>query len=108
MLVSRYAIGATGGHCDQTGFPPNRLGPEWGPDKGKASGPAEVRQAVRLQVKYGADVIKMCVSGVVLSLGDDVQVPHMKDEEIDAAVDVAARLEMEAGAHEHGALAARR
>jgi imidazolonepropionase-like amidohydrolase len=69
MLVSRYPIGATGGHCDQTGFPPNTFGPEWGPEKGKASGAAQIRQAVRLQVKYGADVIKMCVSGGVLSLG---------------------------------------
>ncbi|HKA36360.1 MAG TPA: amidohydrolase family protein [Thermoanaerobaculia bacterium] len=107
LLVSRYAIGATGGHCDQTGFPPNRLGPEWGPDKGKASGPAEARQAVRLQVKYGADVIKMCVSGGVLSLGDDVSVPQMTDEEIAAAVDEAHRLGKKAAAHAHGDLAAR-
>ena len=107
MLVSRYPLGATGGHCDQTGFPPNTFGPEWGPEKGKLSGPAEARQAVRLQVKYGADVIKMCVSGGVLSLGDDVAVPQMTDEEISAAVDEAHRLGRKTAAHAHGDLAAR-
>ena len=107
MLVSRYPIGATGGHCDRTGFPPNTFGPEWGPEKGKASGAAEARQAVRLQVKYGADVIKMCVSGGVLSLGDEVSVPQMTDEEIAAAVDEAHRLGKKTAAHAHGDLAAR-
>lgn len=107
MLVSRYPIGATGGHCDETGFPPNTFGPEWGPEKGKASGAAEARQAVRLQVKYGADVIKMCVSGGVLSLGDEVSVPQMTDEEIAAAVDEAHRLGKKTAAHAHGDLAAR-
>jgi imidazolonepropionase-like amidohydrolase len=107
MLVSRYPIGATGGHCDQTGFPPNTFGPDWGPEKGKASGAAEARQAVRLQVKYGADVIKLCVSGGVLSLGDEVSVPQMTDEEIAAAVDEAHRLGKKTAAHAHGDLAAR-
>src|SRR5262249_23750800 len=79
MLVSRYPLGAIGGHCDQTGFPPNTFGPEWGPEKGKLSGAGQARQAVRFQVKYGADVIKMCVSGGVLSLGDEVSVPQMTD-----------------------------
>jgi imidazolonepropionase-like amidohydrolase len=107
MLVSRYPIGATGGHCDQTGFPPNTFGPDFGPEKGKASGADQVRQAVRLQVKYGADVIKMCVSGGVLSLGDEVSVPQMTDEEIAAAVDEAHRLGKKTAAHAHGDLAAR-
>ena len=107
MLVSRYPIGATGGHCDRTGFPPNTFGPEWGPEKGKAAGASETRQAVRLQVKYGADVIKMCVSGGVLSLGDEVSVPQMTDEEIAAAVDEAHRLNRKTAAHAHGDLAAR-
>jgi imidazolonepropionase-like amidohydrolase len=107
LVVSRYPLGATGGHCDQTGFPPNKLGPEWGPERGKLAGPAEARQAVRLQVKYGADVIKMCVSGGVLSLGDEVSVPQMTDEEIAAAVDEAHRLGKKTAAHAHGDLAAR-
>jgi imidazolonepropionase-like amidohydrolase len=107
MLVSRYPLGAIGGHCDRTGFPPNTFGPESGPDKGKVAGADQARQAVRLQVKYGADVIKMCVSGGVLSLGDDVGVPQMTDEEIAAAVDEAHRLGKKTAAHAHGDLAAR-
>ncbi|HYR46405.1 MAG TPA: amidohydrolase family protein [Thermoanaerobaculia bacterium] len=107
MLVSRYALGAIGGHCDRTGFPPDTFGPEYGPEKGKLAGAAEARQAVRFQVKYGADVIKMCVSGGVLSLGDDVAAPQMTDEEIAAAVDEAHRLGRKTAAHAHGDLAAR-
>jgi len=107
MLVSRYPLGATGGHCDRTGFPENTFGPEFGPERGKLAGADQARQAVRLQVKYGADVIKMCVSGGVLSLGDDVSASQMTDEEIAAAVDEAHRLKRKTAAHAHGDLAAR-
>jgi len=107
MVVSRYALGATGGHCDRTGFPEGTFGPDAGPEKGKLSGPDQARQAVRLQIKYGADVIKMCVSGGVLSLADDVAAPQMTDEEIAAAVDEAHRLKRKTAAHAHGDLAAR-
>ena len=107
MLVSRYALGSIGGHCDRTGFPEGRFGPEFGPEKGKVAGSDQARQAVRLQVKYGADVIKMCVSGGVLSLGDEVAAPQMTDEEIAAAVDEAHRLNRRTAAHAHGDAAAR-
>jgi imidazolonepropionase-like amidohydrolase len=107
MLVSRYALGATGGHCDNTGFPVDTFGPEPGPEKGILHGPDEGRQAVRLQIKYGADVIKMCASGGVLSLGDDVSAPQMTDEELAAVIDEAHRLRRKTAAHSHGDLAAR-
>jgi len=107
MLVSRYALGATGGHCDQTGFPPGTFGPETGLEQGVFHGPDEGRQAVRLQVKYGADVIKMCASGGVLSLGDDVSAPQMTDEELAAVIDESHRLKRKTAAHAHGDLAAR-
>ncbi len=107
MLVARYALGATGGHCDQTGFPPNTFGPEPGVEKGILHGANEGRQAVRLDVKYGADVIKMCASGGVLSLGDDVSAPQLTDEELTAIIDEAHRLKRKTAAHSHGDLAAR-
>jgi len=107
MLVARYALGATGGHCDNTGFPPNTFGPEPGVEKGILHGADEGRQAVRLDVKYGADVIKMCASGGVLSLGDDVAAPQLTDEELTAIVDEAHRLKRKTAAHSHGDLAAR-
>ncbi len=107
MLVARYALGATGGHCDNTGFPPKTFGPEPGLEKGILHGPDEGRQAVRLDVKYGSDVIKMCASGGVLSLGDDVSAPQLTDEELGAIVDEAHRLKRRTAAHAHGDLAAR-
>lgn len=107
ILAARDAIGATGGHCDQTGFPEGTFGADWGPEKGIIHGAAEARQAVRLDVKYGADVIKTCASGGVLSLGDDVSAPQLSDEELAALVDEAHRLGKKAAAHAHGDLAAR-
>ncbi len=107
MLVARYALGATGGHCDNTGFPPQTFGPEPGVEKGILHGPDEGRQAVRLDVKYGSDVIKMCASGGVLSLGDDVSAPQLTDAELAAIVDEAHRLKRKTAAHAHGDLAAR-
>jgi imidazolonepropionase-like amidohydrolase len=107
MLVARYALGATGGHCDSTGFPPNTFGPEPGVEKGILHGANEGRQAVRLDVKYGADVIKMCASGGVLSLGDDVAASQLTDEELTAIIDEAHRLKRKTAAHSHGDLAAR-
>jgi imidazolonepropionase-like amidohydrolase len=107
MLVSRYALGATGGHCDQTGFPPGTFGAEPGVERGIVHGADEGRQAVRLNVKYGADVIKMCASGGVLSLADDVATPQLTDEELTAIIDEAHRLKRKTAAHSHGDLAAR-
>ena len=107
MLVARYALGATGGHCDNTGFPPGTFGTEPGVERGIVHGADEGRQAVRLDVKYGADVIKMCASGGVLSLGDAVATPQLTDEELTAIIDEAHRLKRKTAAHAHGDLAAR-
>jgi imidazolonepropionase-like amidohydrolase len=107
MLVARDAVGATGGHCDRNGFPAGTFGGEPGPEKGIIHGAAEARQAVRLNVKYGADVIKTCASGGVLSLNDDVSSQQLTDEELTALVNEAHRLGKKTAAHSHGDLAAR-
>jgi imidazolonepropionase-like amidohydrolase len=73
MLVCVHALGATGRHCD--GSDGNRaglFGHEAGPLKGVINGPEQARYAVRLDHKYGADIIKVCATGGVLSLTDDV------------------------------------
>ena len=103
MLVAVHALGARGGHCDNTGFPYQRMGPEPGIANGIASGPDQFRDAVRFQVKYGADVIKVCATGGVLSLGDDVGASQITQAEMDAIVDEAHRLGRRTAAHAHGA-----
>ncbi|MBI3661748.1 MAG: amidohydrolase family protein [Acidobacteria bacterium] len=107
MLVTVHAIGATGGHCDEGGFRQG-LFKETGPEDGVANGPDQVRAAVRLAHKYGADVIKTCASGGVLSLTDAVDTPQLTQAELDALVDEAHALRLKAAAHSHGAEAAKR
>jgi imidazolonepropionase-like amidohydrolase len=107
MLVSRHPLGATGGHCDQTGFPPSTFGPEGALDEGILHGADQGREAVRRQVKFGADVIKICASGGVLSLGDAVDAPQLTDAELTAIIDEAHRLGKKTAAHAHGDSAAR-
>jgi imidazolonepropionase-like amidohydrolase len=107
MLVAGYALGARGGHCDNTGFPYNFFGREPGLAEGIASGADGFRDAVRFQLKYGADVIKVCATGGVLSLGDAVDTPQLTQAEMDALVDEAHRLGKRTAAHAHGAAGAK-
>ncbi len=109
MLVSVHALGSSGGHCDpQGGFRAGIFGHEAGPDNGVINGAEEARKAVRMNVKYGADVIKMCATGGVLSLGDEVDTPQLTQEELNAIVDEAHALRKKAAAHAHGATGAKR
>jgi imidazolonepropionase-like amidohydrolase len=108
MLVSVHAIGTTGGHCDETGYRSGVFGHETGPEQGVANGPDQMRYAVRLAHKYGADIIKTCASGGVLSLADDVDTPQLTQEELDALIDEAHALKRKVAAHCHGAEAAKR
>ncbi len=101
MQVAGYSIGITGGHCDENGYRPGLF--DGSPKTGIADGPEQVRQAVRYQVKYGADVIKTCATGGVLSAGDAVGVPQYTYEELKAMVDEATKLERHVAAHAHGA-----
>jgi imidazolonepropionase-like amidohydrolase len=107
MLVAGYALGARGGHCDNTGFPYNFFGHETGIAEGIASGPDQFRDAVRIQLKYGADLIKVCATGGVLSLSDSVDAPQLTQAEMDALVDEAHRLGKRTAAHAHGAAGAK-
>ncbi len=98
LQVSGPALGATGGHCDS-----NLLPPGYGAtSEGAADGPWALRQKVRLNNKYGADVIKICVTGGVLSKGTDPGARQLTMEEIVAIVDEAHSLGMPVAAHAHG------
>src|SRR5262249_40980656 len=108
MLVAVHAIGATGGHCDETGFREGALGNETGPADGVVNGPDEARRAVRLAHKYGATVVKTCATGGVLSGADGVDTPQLTQAELDALVDEAHALRLKTAAHAHGAEGAKR
>src|SRR5215470_4324040 len=108
MLVAVHAIGATGGHCDETGFREGAIGKETGPEDGVVNGADEARRAVRLAHKYGATVIKTCATGGVLSLADAVDTPQLTQAELDALVDEAHALRLKTAAHAHGAEGAKR
>ena len=108
MLVTVHAIGATGGHCDRGGFRAGLFGRETDPLDGVINGPEEARRAVRLDHKYGATMIKVCATGGVLSLTDDVDTPQLTQEELNAIVDEAHALRLKTAAHAHGAEGAKR
>ena len=108
MLVSVHALGATGGHCDSgEGFHYGFV-KETGIEQGVINSPDEARRAVRFNHKYGADVIKVCATGGVLSLTDDVDTPQLTQAELDALVDEAHALRRKTAAHAHGATGAKR
>jgi imidazolonepropionase-like amidohydrolase len=100
MENAGHAIGITGGHCDENGFRPGLL--KYGPEDGVADGVDQVRAAVRYQVKSGADVVKMCATGGVLSEGDAVGATQYTYEEMKALVDEATKLGRKVAAHAHG------
>jgi imidazolonepropionase-like amidohydrolase len=99
MLVSGPALSITGGHCDN-----NLLPFEYhATNDGVADGVAAVQHKVRENIKYGADVIKVCATGGVLSKGDDPQASQFTLEEMKAIVADAHRLGRKVAAHAHGA-----
>lgn len=106
MLVSGYAIGSTGGHCDSSPIPPDRVKPN-GILEGVCNGPEQCREATRQQMKYGADVIKICASGGVLSESDPVDVPQLTPAELSAIVSEAHAWRRKVAAHCHGDFAAK-
>ena len=100
MENAGHAFGITGGHCDENGWTPGLKDNDY--RSGVADGVDEVRKAVRYQVKYGADVIKICATGGVLSEGDAVGATQYTLEEMKAVVDEAKKLDRKVAAHAHG------
>jgi imidazolonepropionase-like amidohydrolase len=98
MLVSGPALGITGGHCDDNLLPAefHRI------SEGVADGPWAARAKVREVIKYGADVIKICASGGVLSKGDQPGTPQYTLEEMQGIAEEAHKLGRKVAAHAHG------
>ena len=99
IVPATYAIGATGGHCDSTEFPPSIT------EKTPAvvNGPEAIRAEVRTLRKYGAEVIKFCGTGGVFSKTDSVGGQQFDLAEMKALVDAAHMLDMKVAVHAHGA-----
>lgn len=98
VLASGPALGITGGHCDETLLPYDfHVKAE-----GVADGVAAVQQKTREVIKYGADLIKICATGGVLSKGDDPRASQYTLEEMQAIVADAHRLGRKVAAHAHG------
>jgi imidazolonepropionase-like amidohydrolase len=100
IVPATFALGATGGHCDDTeGLPPS-YAPVATPSV--ADGPEAFRRLVRTVHKYGAEVIKICATGGVLSRTDAAGAQQMSYDEIKAVTDEAHRLGLKVAAHAHG------
>lgn len=100
IVPATYALGATGGHCDGTeGLPPSFSTVA---DPSVADSPDGYRKLVRTVRKYGAEVIKICATGGVLSKSDVAGAQQMNLDELKAVVDEAHMLGLRVAAHAHG------
>jgi len=107
ILAATSGLGTTGGHCDGgNSWRKGLLAQQSG--EGVADGPEALRAKVRDNIKYGADVIKVCATGGVLSLNADVDSPQLTQAELDAIVDEAHSRKRKVAAHAHGAEGAKR
>src|SRR5271166_5816576 len=103
VVPAGHAITPTGGHLDPTmfaAFAPHVL--DLTVEEGIANGIDEIRKAVRYQIKHGAELIKVCCSGGVMSLTGSPGAQHFSDEELRAIVDEAHRRGIKVAAHAHG------
>lgn len=101
IVAAGYALGSTGGHCDQTGLPPSMEKP--GKMEGVGDTPEELRYQVRRQRKYGATVIKVCATGGVFSHNTEPGQQQLSELELSAIADEAHMWGLRVAAHAHGA-----
>ncbi len=99
IVPAAYALGATGGHCDETFFPPSFERTS----RGVADGIDPLRAKVREIRKYGAEVIKVCATGGVFSRNTEPGQQQLREEELRAIADEAHMWGVKVAAHAHGA-----
>lgn len=101
MFVAGPPVGIVGGHCSDN----NLLPPEYGASgDGVATGPWEMREKVRRNIKYGVDLIKTCSTGGVFSKGTSLGAAQSTVEELSAIVDEAHARGLKVASHAHGAV----
>lgn len=108
IVTAGKALSITGGHGDPTNGGHLHLYDPPLPMHGVADGPDECRKAVREQIQHGADLIKVCATGGVLSLARDGKLPHYATDELETIVRTARDLGADVAAHAHGDEGARR
>lgn len=101
IVPAGHALGATGGHCDDTYLPPSLQKKE--KEEGIGDTPDELKYQVRRQRKFGAEVIKVCATGGVFSRGDTPGQQQLTESELRAIADEAHMAGMQVAAHAHGA-----
>ena len=101
MFTAGKSISITGGHCDRGGYRPD-MSEEPGWRDGIINGADEARAAVRYQIKYGADVIKVCATAGVMSAGTEIGPAQTTLEELRAVVETANMLGRRVTVHAHG------
>jgi imidazolonepropionase-like amidohydrolase len=99
IVPGAYSLGATGGHCDDTFLPPSFNAKK----VSVGDGPQQLRQRVREQRKYGAEVIKVCATGGVFSRNTEPGQQQLSEEELRAIVEEAQMWGLRTAAHAHGA-----
>jgi imidazolonepropionase-like amidohydrolase len=103
VVPAGHAITPTGGHLDPTMF--QAFAPHIMPltvEEGIADGVDQVRKAVRYQIKHGAQLIKVCASGGVMSHTGPAGAQQYSDAELAAIADEAHRAGLKVAAHAHG------
>lgn len=105
MLVSTMPLSATGGHGDVNGMSPYL---HFDGFTGIANGVDQIREKIRFEIKYGADLIKVLASAGVLSEEESVGAPQYSQAELNAVVEEAAMWGKKVAAHAHGAEAIKR
>ena len=101
IIPAGYALGATGGHCDQTFLPPSLEKPA--KEEGVGDGVEELRYQVRRQRKFGAEVIKVCATGGVFSRNTEPGQQQLSEDELRAIADEAHQWGLRVASHAHGA-----
>lgn len=102
IFTSGKALATTGGHADPTnGWRADLMGAPT-PREGVLNGVAEAREAVRQRYKDGADLIKITITGGVLSVAKSGIAPQFRPDEVQAVIETADDYGMHVAAHAHG------
>jgi imidazolonepropionase-like amidohydrolase len=101
IVPAGHALGATGGHCDDTYLPPELQ--KSTKEEGIGDSEEELKYQVRRQRKFGAEVIKVCATGGVFSRGDTPGQQQLSESELRAIADEAHMQGIRVAAHAHGA-----